>query len=180
MQHTKFSKDEIIMYEGEPLRGIFLIRSGIVNVKMRSSLFQEYNIQRLYPGCSYGTYAFFVDNESQKKRSKFTLQAISPGDYFFIKYSLLSLLSQYDDTMKRICEVYTYRVRLHGTPWCDFKVFRKERNLNEIFLQALRRLILLNKQKRSQVQLIKKLNAHDIEPEEDGGKKRKIRSEIMQ
>ena len=39
MQHIQFAKDEVIMFEKEPLKGIFLIRSGIVNVKMRSSLF---------------------------------------------------------------------------------------------------------------------------------------------
>ena len=50
--------------ESEPQKGIYLVRSGIINVKMRSSLFQEYNIQRLYPGCSYGSYALFVDEES--------------------------------------------------------------------------------------------------------------------
>jgi hypothetical protein len=49
------------------MRGIVLVRSGIINVKMRSSLFHEYNIQRLYPGCSYGTYAFFVDEESSSR-----------------------------------------------------------------------------------------------------------------
>ena len=44
MQHTQFSKDEVILFEDEPLTGIYLVRSGIINVKMRSSLFQEYNI----------------------------------------------------------------------------------------------------------------------------------------
>ena len=60
---------------------------------MRSSLFKEFNIQRLYPGCSYGTYAFFVDEESNSRLSKFTLQAVSPGDYFFISYFLLNQLA---------------------------------------------------------------------------------------
>ena len=116
---------------------------------MRSSLFQEYNIQRLYPGCSYGTYAFFVDEESSSRLSKYTLQAVSPGDFFFIRYNLLNLLGQYDDTLKRIIDHYHKKVRLSGIPLCDFKVYRKERDLREIFVQALRRLILLNKQRRS-------------------------------
>ena len=101
---------------------------------MRSSLFQEYNIQRLYPGCSYGSYALFVDEESQLRNSKYTLQALSPGDYFLIKYSLLSLLGQYDETMKSIIEHYREWVRTNGIPACDFKVYRKERNLKEIFV----------------------------------------------
>ena len=82
----------MILEEGEPQKGIYLVRSGIINVKMRSSLFQEYNLQRLYPGCSYGSYALFVDEESQLRQSKYTLQALSPGDYFLIKYNLLNLL----------------------------------------------------------------------------------------
>ena len=44
MQHQQFSKDELIVSEGQPLMGIYLIRAGIINVKMRSSLFKEYNI----------------------------------------------------------------------------------------------------------------------------------------
>ena len=43
MQHIQFNKDEVLLYENEGLKGIYLIRSGIVNVKMRSSLFREYN-----------------------------------------------------------------------------------------------------------------------------------------
>jgi len=137
-----------LLYENEPLKGIYLIRSGIVNVKMRSSLFREYNFQRLYPGCSFGTYAFFVDEDSSSRLSKFTLQAVSPGDYFFVKYSLLTLMGQYDETMKNLIDHYRELVKRNGVPTCDFKVYRKERNLQEIFLQALRRLILVNKQKR--------------------------------
>ena len=64
MENVKFAKEETILSEGEKLKGIYLIRSGIVNVLMRSSLIDEYNFQRIYPGCSYGTYSFFVDDES--------------------------------------------------------------------------------------------------------------------
>jgi len=116
------------------MKGIVLVRSGIINVKMRSSLFHEYNIQRLYPGCSYGTYAFFVDEESSSRQSKFTLQAVSPGDYFFIKYNSLNLLGLYDEKMRNIINFYKDKVSHNGVPTCDFKVYRKERNLQEIFV----------------------------------------------
>ena len=53
--------------------------------------------------------------------------------------------------MKAITEHYLELVRHNSVPMCDFKVYRKERNLHDIFVQALRRLILLNKQKRHQV-----------------------------
>ena len=108
MQHVQFSKDEVIIQEGEPLKGIYLVRSGIININMRSSLFQQFNLQRLFPGCSYGTYTFFVDEESTQKRSKFTLQAVSAGDYYFIRYNLLKLLSQYDKTMSAIHQRYIF------------------------------------------------------------------------
>ena len=39
MQHVQYGKDEVILEEGEPQKGIYLVRSGIINVKMRSSLF---------------------------------------------------------------------------------------------------------------------------------------------
>ena len=44
MQHVQFDKDEVIVYEGEQLKGIYLIRSGIININMRSSLFKEFNL----------------------------------------------------------------------------------------------------------------------------------------
>jgi hypothetical protein len=145
------------VFEKERLKGIYLVRSGIINVKMRSSLFSEYNLQRLYPGCSYGTYAFFVDDDSSSRQSKFTLQAVSPGDYYFIKYSSLNLLGMYDETMRCIFDHYKSKVSRSGVPTCDFKVYRKERNLSEIFVQALRRLILINKQKRSKVSVLRNM-----------------------
>ena len=46
---------------------------------------------------------------------------------------------------------------MHGIPQCDFKVYRKQRNLRDIFVQALRRLIIINKQKRSQITHLKNL-----------------------
>ena len=67
MQHIQFNKDDVILKEGERLKGIYLIRSGLINVKLRSSLFKQYSIQRLYPGCSYGTYTYFADEESSQK-----------------------------------------------------------------------------------------------------------------
>ena len=59
---------------------------------------------------------------------------MSPGDYFFIKYSLLSLMGQYDETMKALIEHYRDVVKKNGVPTCDFKIYRKERNLQEIFV----------------------------------------------
>lgn len=44
MQHIQFCKDEVIIYENQSLRGIYLIRSGIVNITTQSSLFQSFNM----------------------------------------------------------------------------------------------------------------------------------------
>lgn len=87
------------------------------------------------------------------RRSKFTLQAISSGDYFFINYNLLSLLSQYDATMKAIVGKYSKFVKEEGLPECDFKVYREKKNMREIFVQALRRQVLLNMKKRSNLSI---------------------------
>ena len=149
MQLVHFAKDQLIIEEGEHLKGIYLIRSGLININMRSSLFQQFNLQRLFPGCSYGTYAFFVDETSKQRKSKFSLQAISAGEYYFIHYNFLELLGEYDQNMKAIIKKYKDRCHHQGIPECDFKVYRKKRNLQEIFVQALRRQVLLNKKKRS-------------------------------
>ena len=47
--------------------------------------------------------------------------------------------------MKNITLYYQEKLFRDSIPWCDFKVYRKERNLHEIFMQALRRLVLLNR-----------------------------------
>ena len=62
----------------------------------------------------------------------------------------------YDETMRHILDHYRIKVSRSGVPTCDFKVYRKERNLQEIFVQALRRLILINKQRRSKVSILVK------------------------
>ena len=102
---------------------------------------------------------------------------MSPGDYFFIRYSQLSLLGQYDQTMKAITEHYLELVRHNGMPMCDFKVYRKERNLHDIFVQALRRLILLNKHKRHQMVASK---IEQMNPTNWGLNKTKITSNDLQ
>ena len=71
------------------MKGIILVRSGIINVIARVSLIHEFLIQELYAKCSYGSYAYFVDEKSKYRKSKFTLQATQAGQYFFIKYSQL-------------------------------------------------------------------------------------------
>ena len=154
MQLIHFAKDEVIIEEGDRLKGIYLIRSGLININMRSSLFEQFSLQRLFPGCSYGTYAFFVDESSKHKRSKFSLQAISAGEYFFIRYNFLRHLGKYDQNLKEIIKEYRNRYKHYGIPECDFKVYRRKRNLQEIFVQALRRQVLLNKKKRSDIEKV--------------------------
>ena len=70
-----FSKEEILIQEGEQMEGIILMRTGIVNVVTSVSLLDEYLLQELYPKCSYGSYAFFASEDSDNKKSKFTLMA---------------------------------------------------------------------------------------------------------
>ena len=59
-----------------------------------------------------------------------------------------------------------------GVPWCDFSVYRKHDNLNHIFLQAIRRLIILNKQKRSEIQSIIKAIKNESDRKEEELRKR--------
>ena len=42
MQLFRFTEETVILYDGEELTGIYLVRSGTVNLKVRSSLFEEY------------------------------------------------------------------------------------------------------------------------------------------
>jgi len=60
-----FAKGESLYEEGQKLTHIIFIRKGLVDVKIRSSLFEEYTMQRLYPGCSYGSNSFFIDDENE-------------------------------------------------------------------------------------------------------------------
>lgn len=89
----RFRKGDILLYDGELLKGIILVRAGVINVRAQVSLFDSYTIEELYPRCSYGSYAYFADADSKHKNSKFTLEASQPGEYYFIKYSLLDTLA---------------------------------------------------------------------------------------
>ena len=86
--------------------------------------------------------------------SKFTIIADTPGEYFFIPYKSLSLLGKTDTQMGKIIERNRQFIKDHGgVPWCDFKMYRgrKKMDLNLVFMQCLRRIIVLNKQKRSDI-----------------------------
>ena len=99
MQLFRFHEDTVIIYEGEELTGIYLIRSGFVNLKVRSSLFEEYNLQRLHHGCSFGSYSFFAEDDSFGRKSKFTMTSTEEGEYFFIPYAGLDLLGHHEPEM---------------------------------------------------------------------------------
>ena len=47
-------------------------------------------------------------------------------------------------------------IKENGVPWCDFKLYRIKNDLHKMWLSAIRRLIILNKQKRSQLTVILK------------------------
>ena len=70
-----------------------------MDVKIRSSLFEEYTMQRLYPGCSYGANTFFVDDENEMKLGRFRLVASTNGDYLKLNYSELAVLGNQDPVM---------------------------------------------------------------------------------
>ena len=53
--------------------------------------------------------------------------------------------------MKAIIQKYKSNVNENGLPDCDFKVFRQKKNMRDIFVQALRRQVLLNMKKRSDI-----------------------------
>ena len=169
MQLFRFSEDSVILYEGEELTGIYLVRAGSVNLKVRSSLFEEYNLQRLYPGCSYGAYSFFADEESLARKSKFTMAADTMGEYFYIPYSGLDLLGLHDAQMNEIIVRNKHFIREHGgVPWCDFKASRRNSALYLRWMQAIRRLIILNKQRRSDILHLKKeIEKSSIEKKEE-------------
>ena len=63
--------------------------------------------------------------------------------------------------MDNIYHYYREHICHDGIPWCDFKLYRKKRDLKEIYMQALRRLILLNKQNRSMI-MVRKEFQRDI------------------
>ena len=68
-------------------------------------------------------------------------------------------------------------------PWCDFKVFRKEqpgtRDTKNIFIQALRRLFLLNKEKRSQINTLRELRM-ELEKAEEKRREEHVSSRLLQ
>ena len=85
------------------------------------------------------------------------MAASTRGEYFYIPYAGLALLGHHDAQMKEIITRNKQFIRENGgVPWCDFKVSRKNSALYHKWLQAIRRLIILNKQRRSNILQLKK------------------------
>ena len=57
------------------------------------------------------------------------------GEYFFIPYQALTLLSLHDAEMGEILAHSKQFIRENGgIPWCDFKVYRKEVKIYQSFI----------------------------------------------
>ena len=48
-------------------------------------------------------------------------------------------------------------VKVYGPPVCDFKLYRKHKVLQQIFVQVLRRVLILNKQRNGMIANLKKV-----------------------
>ena len=135
--HT-FKKGEVILDEGQVLQHVLIIQNGFLNLTFKTSLIETSCIQKLYPGCAYGSFTFFVDEESDNRHSKFKLTANTDGSYLTLSYQSLFSIAIVDDKMNDLIIKYRLLLLEDGFPLCDFNLFRlnsqPRRNVREIFV----------------------------------------------
>jgi CRP-like cAMP-binding protein len=138
LKYNKFKKGQVILCEGQALSDILIIQNGLIDLTFKTSLIETNCIQRLYPGCTYGSQTFFVDEESDYRLSKFSLVALTDGSYLSLAYQALFQIGIVDERMTDLVTKYRAQVNEFGFPLCDFQLYRvdvhKKRKASEIFI----------------------------------------------
>ena len=156
MQLHRFNPNQVIIREQDQLTGIYLINRGTMRLQVVTSLYEEYVIAKLGEYCSYGAYSFFAPEDSKGRKSRFTLvgDGQEMGEYYFIPYRSLDFLCKIDKKMKSIHKTNVSFIKYNDgmPPWCDFKIhYLRKQNQYKMFRELLKRIIILNKQKRSKI-----------------------------
>lgn len=99
LKRETFKKGDKIIEAGEKLTKIYIIQQGYVDVNIKTSIFESFCFQRLYPGCVFGSHAFFVDEESDSRSNKFTLTAETDGSYISLSYKELFSIVTVEEKM---------------------------------------------------------------------------------
>ena len=156
-----FKKGEVILCEGEQLKEVIIIQSGQIDLTFKTSLIETSCIQRLHSGDTYGSYTFFIDEESDNRHSKFNLIAQTDVSFLSLSYQALFSIGIVDEKMTDLIAKYRCQMQEQGFPLCDFILDRpdssKKLNVRETFVAALRKVLLLNKRKRAKLEMLQRL-----------------------
>jgi CRP-like cAMP-binding protein len=156
-----FKKGEVILCEGEQLKEVIIIQSGQIDLTFKTTLIETSCIQRLHSGDTYGSYTFFIDEESDNRHSKFNLIAQTDVSFLSLSYQALFSIGIVDEKMTDLIAKYRCQMQEQGFPLCDFILDRpdssKKLNVRETFVAALRKVLLLNKRKRAKLEMLQRL-----------------------
>ena len=126
----RFLPNEEIKKEGDPIDAIMFIRSGLIDLKLNSSLFEKYVVQRLHPGCSYGATSFLL--KEKKRLHKFLVISATCGEYLQLAYKDMKLWLPGEKTAKIFANLKRELID-DGPPLCDFRIYRRKRDLKVMF-----------------------------------------------
>jgi len=115
-----------------------IIQNGSIDLTFKTSLIETSCIQRLNSGDTYGSYTFFVDEESENRHSKFNLIAQTDVSYLSLTYQALFSISIVDEKMNDLIAKYRLYLIENGFPLCDFIIDRpkviKKFNVKDTFV----------------------------------------------
>ena len=150
-----YEKNSIVFRQGEPVHGLMFLCEGELDIIVKMHGEQDIIIDTLYQGCNVGAYSLLSDSSyTFYGRARTHLKV-----KFFFKFTLQGKLLakiQFTEMRKVLVDVdnelriYETYIQSKGNPICDFKFIftgRNQPSVKEKFLQAVRRLIVLNRQK---------------------------------
>lgn len=80
----------------------------------------------MHSGDTYGSFTFFVDEESDNRHSKFNLIAQTDVSFLSLSYQALFSIGIVDEKMTDLIAKYRLHMMEHGFPLCDFILDRPE------------------------------------------------------
>ena len=134
---------------------MIIVKSGYIDVMIQTAINKKYVLQRLYPGCSYGSLCFFTEDNSENRLNKFEVVGATAGTYIKLTFKDLLYIAIHNETMMRLMLRLRRLMNIGDEifPLCDFSFpdNGRDRTPTIKLKQAMRKVILFNKQKRSKV-----------------------------
>mmetsp|Transcript_37864 Transcript_37864/g.36284 ORF Transcript_37864/g.36284 Transcript_37864/m.36284 type:complete len:200 (-) Transcript_37864:192-791(-) len=146
MEQKFYTKDSIILKQGESITNAYIILDGEVEVMTRTG-WTESTLENLFKMCSFGCYASISNKDNSYSSFKFV--ARSNCSLLLLPKHVLDLKRNTHQKLDQNLAITEKYIQENGLPMCDFLFYRgdsgKKKNCKLILKRAVHRLGILNK-----------------------------------